>query len=995
MEIAELRALVSRFDDNLSFYKRPDNYYNEHSCRIEYIDPFLEMLGWDVANQKGLAPQFREVIAENYSTSTDRPDYSLTLRGVTRLFVEAKKPAVDISRDNKPAIQARKYGWNAGHKVAILTNFEYFILYDCTFVPEEGDPATTARYRIYHYTEYEEKFDEIAALVSRDAVYSGDFDSYFDDQFPDGRNKKQQVDDMFLSQINEWRVSLSNELYSAGGRYHSLEVLNDVVQEFINQIVFLRICEDRNLPTYHSLQETVADEDELNTRLEQLFRDADRRYNSGMFSGDYIVFDVDSQTIKSMIEGLYYPKSPYLFNIIEPNMLGKIYEVFLTEQLLEENNRIVLGKKKDCANRSVVTTPVEIVKYMVERTLEPLCKGKTPDEVKGLRLADIACGSGIYLEAIFDYLQSYCITWYLENEIDHLEEIGNGSYKLPLAEKKSLLTSCIYGIDIDIHAVEVAKFSLEIKLIEDETTPSVADELPILPDLSTNIFYGNSLVSREELIGINVPENQMLELAPFDWDELCCEEGFDAIIGNPPYVNTEGIHALLPSSEFEIYKKKYKSSHKQFDKYFIFVERAIDKVKPDGYVCYIIPNKFFKVGAGEKLRSIIASNKMLVSLDDFGDAQLFADKTIYSSIVLIQKSKHDTFIYRNIDTAGSLWAGEDVSSIELENSILNKLPWRLTTDFDFLEMLNKLDQVAVPLTKHAEIFNGIQTSAERPNPIYWFSGDQIVGESASDFEIEKDGKRYRIEKEILRPYFKPTRQSEKGLNSYSQLGTDKRIIFPYDGSGRLIPRDEMMERYPGTWEYLNAYYERLVPKSVSDDGIRDVPNATAETWYQYGRTQALTSFINTPKLIVGVLSKEPMYAYDTSDMLIASGGTAGYVAISKKPDSPYSLEYIQAWLSNEYTERIIDIVGSDFEGGFISRGSFVLSTLPFVELDLSNDRQKQMYDRVVHYSREVYRINQQLSARPSKRVEQALLRQKNNYINEVQGTISRIYQLDF
>lgn len=995
MEINELRALVSRFGDNLSFYKRTGNYYNEHSCRIEYIDPFLEMLGWDVANRKGLAPQFREVIAENYSTSTDRPDYSLTLRGVTKLFVEAKKPAVDISRDNKPAIQARKYGWNAGHKVAILTNFEYFVIYDCTFVPEENDPATTARYRIYHYTEYEEKFDEIAGLVSRDAVYSGYFDSYFDDQFPDGRNKKQQVDDLFLSQINEWRVSLSNELYSAGGRYRSLDVLNDVVQEFINQIVFLRICEDRNLPVYHSLQETVADEVELNNRLEQLFREADRRYNSGMFSGEYIVFDLDSLTIKSMIEGLYYPKSPYLFNIIEPNMLGKIYEAFLTEQLLEEDDHIILGKKKDCMNRSVVTTPVEIVKYMVERTLEPLCMGKTPDEIRTLRLADIACGSGIYLEAIFDYIQSYCVSWYLENDKDHLEEIGNGRYKLPLAEKKSLMTSCVYGIDIDIHAVEVAKFSLEIKLIEDETAPSVAAELPILPDLSTNIFYGNALVGRDELIGINVPAEQMLELVPFDWTELGCDEGFDAIIGNPPYVNTEGIHALLPTSEFEIYKKKYKSSHKQFDKYFIFVERAINKVKTNGYVCYIIPNKFFKVGAGEKLRSIIASKKMLVSLDDFGDAQLFADKTIYSSIVLVQKKEHDTFIYRSIDTAGNLWAGEDVSAIELESSILNKLPWRLTTDFDFLEMLNRLDQVSVPLTKHVDIFNGIQTSAERPNPIYWFSGDQIVSETVTDFEIEKDGNRYRIEKEILRPYFKPTRQSEKGLNSYSLLGTDKRIIFPYDQNGRLIPREEMIERFPGTWEYLKAYYERLVPKTVSEDGIRDVPNATAETWYQYGRTQALTSFINTPKLIVGVLSKEPMYAYDTDDMLIASGGTAGYVAISKKPESPYALEYIQAWLSNEYTEKILDIVGSDFEGGFISRGSFVLSTLPFVELDLENERQKQMYDRVVHYSREVYRINQQLASKPSKRVEQSLLRQKSQYIDDVQDTISKVYRLEF
>ena len=92
----------------------------------------------------------------------------------------------------------------------------------------------------------------------------------------------------------------------------------------------------------------------------------------------------------------------------------------------------------------------------------------------------------------------------------------------------------------------------------------------------------------------------------------------------------------------------------------------------------------------------------------------------------------------------------------------------------------------------------------------------------------------------------------------------------------------MQSSYPGTYAYLLAHYDRLVPKCVSRDGTRDVPNATADTWYQYGRTQALTAFINTPKLIVGVLSKEPMYAMDTNDILIASGGTAGYCAVSKK-----------------------------------------------------------------------------------------------------------------
>lgn len=933
--VEKLNDLANRFQTNLAYYKETRNNYNEHSCRIEYIDPLLKILGWDVANERGLAPQYREVIAENYSTSTDRPDYTMTLRGVAKFFVEAKKPAVDITRATDPAFQTRKYGWNANHRIAVLTNFEYLAIYDTCYVPKEEEGCAVARYRIFHFTEYADRYDEIVSLISRDVVYSGEFDRYLDDNFPVTGGEKQQVDTLFLKQINEWRVSLSNELYRKGGRYQSLEVLNDVVQEFINQIVFLRICEDKNLPLYHKLQDTVSEPEQLQAKLEELFRSADHRYNSGMFSGDDIVFDLSSAVISEMIKGLYYPQSPYLFNIIEPNLLGKIYEMFLTEQLvLLPDVTIGLGKKKDCLNRSVVTTPTEIVKYMVEKTLSRACEGKTPAEILDVHIADIACGSGIFLEEAFSYLQNYCVQKYLANgEQGHLIEIGNGSYKLPLVEKKRILRSCIYGIDIDIHAVEVAKFSLLIKLIENETAPSVADETPILPDLSTNILFGNSLVSSEELQGIRASADELIELAPFDWNSINNGNPFSVIIGNPPYVNTEGMHALLPIPEVEIYKKKYKTSHKQFDKYFIFIEQAVRKTAENGYICYIVPNKFFKIGAGEKLRALISKDQMLVSLDDFGDAQLFEDKTIYSSILLLQKTKQDTFVYSSIDSANRLWAGEEVNKIELNASILNKLPWRLTTDMDFLAMLQKLDQISVPLTKHTEIFNGIQTSAERPTPIYWFSSENIIAEYQDTIEIRRDGHNYTIEKAILRPYFKPTRQDERGLNSYSVLQTDKRIIFPYDGAGHLIPIDEMKASYPGTYAYLEAYYDRLVPKCVSDSGIRDVPNATADTWYQYGRTQALTAFINTPKLIVGVLSKDPMYVLDKNDFLIASGGTAGYCAVTKKADSPYALEYIQAWLSNQITERILEIVGSDFEGGFIARGTFVLSTLPFVELD--------------------------------------------------------------
>jgi len=993
-----VKALIEKYEISLHYYKDPRQAYNEHSCRMEYIDPFLQILGWDVANCSNMPPQYREVIAENYSAKRDRPDYSLTLRGVTKFFVEVKKPSVDIINLPESAHQARKYGWNANHSIVVLTNFEYLIIYDTTVVPKEGDGSAVALYKKYHYSEYYNKYDEIYKLISRDSVYSGTFDSFFAQELMHETAHKQKVDVHFLNEINRWRVALSNDLYTKDTKYRSLEILNDVVQDFINKIVFLRICEDKYLPTYQKLIDTITDKASLNEKISELFKKADKRYNSKLFVENSIVFDLSNAVIADIIEGLYYPKSPYLFNIIESNLLGKVYELFLTEQLVLLSDEIItLSKKKECVNRSVVTTPDEIVNYITDKALNRLCKGKTPNEIYQLRIADIACGSGVFLEAAFEYLQNHCVEWYIHNNPKHLLEIGNGLYKLPLEEKKKILCSCIYGIDIDVHAVEVAKFSLLVKLIENETSPSVVDSKPILPMLDSNILHGNSLISDSELAGANLSDIDNTLIVPFNWDSINEGNLFDAIIGNPPYVSTEDMHALIPAIEFNSYKNEdnYSTAYKQFDKYFLFIERSIKKINNGGCVCYIVPNKFFKIESGKNLRELIASQKILVSIDDFGDTQLFEDKTIYSSILFLERKEQSNFIYSRVSSPAALWVGNMEKSVCMDISTIGEAPWKLTDDLEILALLQKISAHSVLLETHAEVFNGIQTSAERPVPIYWFSDDEIIKETAKAVTIKRDNKLFTIEKTILKPYFKPTRKAEKGLNSYSILSTNKQIIFPYEKNGNLIYKAKMEKKYPGAYAYLKHYYDRLVPKTVSSSGTRDVPNATDETWYQYGRTQALTAFINTPKLIVGVLSKEPMYAYDINDMLIASGGTAGYCAISEKQGNHYKLEYIQAWLSNPITERIIRISGSDFEGGFIARGTFILSKLPFVELNLNSAKQKKLYEKTVGTVQEIYRLNDLLAKEMSKTEERGLLHRKQNLISEVESLTTKIYNLDF
>ncbi|MGL4873828.1 MAG: Eco57I restriction-modification methylase domain-containing protein [Cetobacterium sp.] len=984
-----LKSLISNFEKNYKIYK--DNY-SEADCRKEFIEPFLEILGWNVRNSEGTAPQYREVISEKFSTYEDRPDYSMTLKGVTKFFIEVKKPKVDILNNRKPAFQARKYGWNANHKITVLTNFEYLIIYDTRFYPEEKDNTDVARYKKFHFSEYFEKFSEIMALISKESVYNGNFDNFCNKELPRICGDRNQIDELFLDQINEWRLVLSNNLYSSNKKYREIGKLNDVVQEFINQIIFLRICEDKNLPLYHKLKDTIKIDNLVKIKLEELFKDADKKYNSGIFNGENLIFDLDNDVISEIIKSLYYPKSIYLFNIIEPKLLGKIYEVFLTKQLyIDENDKIILLEKKECINKSIVTTPIEVVKYMVEKVLNKICYKKTPTEIKKIKILDLACGSGIFLEEAYNFLINYCLEWYLKNDPQSLIDVGKQEKKLPLKEKKEILTSCIYGIDIDVHAVEVAKFSLLIKLIEDETSPSLSSFYSILPNLNKNIIHGNSLIEEQDIENTKINLDTLIDIAPSNWNNINNGELFDIIIGNPPYVKIEEIRKFIPEQEILLYKNKFKSAYKQYDKYFLFLEKALEKIKEDGIICEIIPNKFIKNNAGEELRKMIMSNKYLVSIDDFGANQLFQDQTTYSSIIVLKKCENNEFKYRKIISPILLWTRKFEEYVKFKSDDFNEKPWILTDDSKILKILE--NKKRVPITDFVEIFGGIQTSAEK-NKTYWFSNSEIINETETTFEINRNNKNYIIEKKILKPYFKPVKKLEKGLNTYSILKTDKWIIYPYDSNGNIIPLKEMQLKNKGVFKYLVDNFLELAPKHIFEKGKRDVPHARKDTWYCYGRSQNISAFNNCKKLIVGILSSEPFYGYDDNDFLISLGGTAGYCAIKIKEGSKYELEFIQAWLTSDFTEKILELRGSDFENDFFSRGISQLKNLSIVDLDFNDLKQKEIHDSIVKDTRKIYELNEKLKNNPEKRINNILINEKDKLIKSIKIKINKIYTID-
>ena len=920
-----LKELINRFKVNYEFYN--NSKYNESECRLEFIDEFLKDFGWDVQNSNGKSPNLKEVVVESYEQELGKPDYTMTFNGISTFFVEAKKPAVNILDNSDCSFQTRRYGWSAKHRISILTNFKELLIYDCSDMPKSNDPTSKNLIAKYNYLEYFDKYDEIYELISKEIVYNGKFEEKFKSFSAIG----QTIDEMFLKQINDWRVQLGQELFNIKGG--NIEDINIEIQEFINEIVFLRICEDRNLPLYKTLQKS--------------------RYNSGIFKERNIINELDKNILKNIITDLYYPNSPYDFTVISSNILGEIYEVFISETLIVKNNEVILQAKKENLNRAIVTTPYDVVKFMVSKSLEKFTNKKSPEEIKKLRIADIACGSGIFLTEVLDYLINYCQDWYEKNKkYDNLEETYTNTYKLTYKEKKEILTNCLYGVDIDYQAVEVAKFSLLLKVLENETEETVINEKPVLPSLDSNIVNGNSLIDLEMIEDATTDE--LINIRPFSFNDINGGNKFDLIIGNPPYVKTEDMIKLQDKKEVQAYKSKYYVAYKQFDKYFLFIQRAVDLVKDDGTVCYIVPNKFINNVAGEKIRELISENKYLKMFIDFNYQQVFKDKTIYSSIILLNKSKEENFEYSYINSYEE-WIINNKSNIYTEISCneIDKNPWILSMDLEKMKELKKLFNNSIRLSEIARPFNGVQTSLNR---IYVIKGKEILGENENYIIINKNGKKYNIEKEVLKMYFQPINKVEKNVNSFDPLVTDKYIIFPYDKNGELI--DINLSQYSGIKEYLLDNYDLIVPKQISGKSTgRDVPNANENNWYQFGRVQAINEFNNEEKLIVGVMSKEPMFMYDNENLVIQSGGTAGYCGIKMKENNKYDLFFLQAYLSHPIISDVMEKMGSDFEGGFYSRGTQVLEKLPIINVDFENEKEKALYDKIVEKTKKIYELN--------------------------------------
>jgi adenine-specific DNA-methyltransferase len=667
----QLKSLVSLFSMNIAQYK--GSQYDEANTRIDFIDKFFTLLNWDVANNQGFSESYRDVVREDkvkIDGSQKAPDYSFRIGGVRKFFVEAKKPAVNIKDAVEPAYQVRRYAYTAKLPLSILTDFEEFAIYDTRIKPNKNDKASVARVFYCTFDEYEQHFDFIHNTFSKEAINKGSFDKYIEEN----KNKKgtSEVDTELLNFIEEWRVELAKNIAQNNSNL-SIYDLNTVVQKIIDRIMFIRIAEDKGIED-ENLLFSVSKTSNIYEKLVLLFTKANAKYNSGLFARvDWIDrVSIDDKVLSNIIINLYYPECPYEFSVLPVEILGSIYERFLGKTIRfravkGDTHTAIIEKKPEVKKAGgVYYTPQYIVDYIVQNTVGEKIKNKTPQEISSIRICDPACGSGSFLVGAYQYLLNYHLDYYTQEKniktalkSEKIYEVAFKSYRLTIEEKQRILTSAIYGVDIDNQAVEVTKLSLYLKLLENEGKEAEGwlfrySDKTLLPSLENNIKCGNSLIGTDFYAqpNLELTDDDRIKVNCFDWEKefasIFRAGGFDVVIGNPPYVKE-----YTDRTVFENIKKSYMSKYYEgkMDLWYFFVCLGIDKLRENGLLGFIAPNNWITNAGASILRNKIVNESIIKKYFDFSDYMVFRDASIQTMVFILEKEKPSlayNFLYNKL-----------------------------------------------------------------------------------------------------------------------------------------------------------------------------------------------------------------------------------------------------------------------------------------------------------------------------------------------------------
>jgi len=521
--------------------------FNEAQTRNEFIEPLFEFLGWDMRNLENSG----EVTTEE-NVSKGRVDLAFCLNHIPVMFLEAKALRVDLD-EWKWAEQAINYSWNKSVTWAILTDFEGIKVFNAEMPPKSLSQNLFFELK---WDEYLDRFEQLWLLSK---------ESFEEKRLAEQAEKwgklikRKQVGEKLFEDLTNWRALLTKDFKKNNNVDE--DALDEGVQKVLDRLIFIRTAEDRKIEPNILLSilrewETAGKKKSIYKILTKTFRRFDDDYNSKLFVSHALEeWKASDKIIEVIIKGLYQTTDGYRydFSAISTDVLGGIYEQYLgyVQEKVQKGGKDKKSKRK---SQGIYYTPKYIVKYLMEQTLGEVLKKAKKKDLPNIKILDPACGSGSFLISAYDKI---------------LEAKNKLETQTGLFDKFEILKNNIYGVDLDEQAIEIARLNLLLRVLSQKTK---------LPTLSHNIRMGNSLIdgTMEKLEPYF--DNAWREQKAFVWkqefSEVFEQEGFNVVIGNPPYVFARGKN--FDDSVKTYFYENYKLANYQLNTYLVELIR-LDK----------------------------------------------------------------------------------------------------------------------------------------------------------------------------------------------------------------------------------------------------------------------------------------------------------------------------------------------------------------------------------------------------------------------------------
>ncbi|MBV9691904.1 MAG: N-6 DNA methylase [Ktedonobacteraceae bacterium] len=765
-------------------------------------------------------------------------------------------------------------------------------------------------------------------------------------------------------------------------------------------------------------------------------------FNGGLFDAQHYPFlehyRVGDERLQQAIDLLARVDGQFIdYRDLSVRNLGTIYEGLLEyhlEKAEDSEDGWTIDLRNDKGERKATGsyyTPDYIVKYIVEQTIGPLLQSaveQTPDEkgkvdaVLATKVLDPAMGSGHFLVEATEYIARFLVE--LNIQTPSVLKDADLAYW-----KRRVVQSCIYGVDVNPLAVELAKLSLWLSTVAKDRPLSFLDhhvrtgnaligtrladiatspngngssrktkkaeapkeQLSLFDDeafrqsmtLAVNLMWlvednpaqtvaqvkeQEQLYAemREKLSGkygrvanlyiayyYGVPIDTALwkPLVDFatgrtdmgfpqfkEWSDKAnalaaqrhffhwelefpeiffdkhgqpksSDAGFDAVIGNPPWIRQETFSADKPAL-----KRLFQVYHGVADLYTYFVELGNNHLVPQGRFGFIIPNKFVRASYGLALRNFLREQVRLERLIDFGDLRVFAEAGTYPMIVLTTKhsATKSQVKYTHLKQLHPGNLSEDVTSGEvlLPNALLTANNWSLSGEM-IQAIVEKMKAAGTPLGEHVDrkLYRGILTGFNTAFVIDHRIRDQLIAadpksaEIIKPFIIGKDVKRYRVD-------------YQQRYIILSKIGTP-------------------IERYPAIFAHLQQYQTQL--ENRWDKG---------KYWWELRACDYYAEF-EQPKIIFPNICRQPEFTYDVS----------GYYSNQKTYIIPKQDKYLLTVLNSHVTHFIFHVSMPMLRGGFFEPGYVFMKNIPIrrINFTTSPDERTTLTNRGIAY----YKANQQ------------------------------------